>query len=73
MVLLLLDVELEDSCAFTIIVDVYNENAHRPIMKNKNTNTLLLPPLLIAFLSEMAISVLISIIFEVKNKQSKYF
>jgi len=72
-VLLLLVVELGDSCAFTIIVDRYNENAHRPIIKNKNSNTLLLLPLFIAFiLNEMAISVLISIILEVKNKQSKY-
>ena len=54
-VLLLLDVELEDSCAFTIIVDRYNQNAHRLIIKNKNSNTLLLLSLFIAFiLNEMA-------------------
>jgi hypothetical protein len=55
-VLLLLEVELEDGCAFTIIADRYNENAHRPVMKNKNTNTLLLLALCIAFfVNEQAI------------------
>jgi hypothetical protein len=73
-VLLLLDVELEDSCAFTIIVDRYNQNAHGLIIKNKNSNTLLLLPLFIAFiLNEMAISVLMPILFEVKNNNLNIF
>jgi hypothetical protein len=73
-VLLLLDVELEDGCAFTIIADRYNEKAHRAIMKNKHAKILLSLALFITFfVIELAILFSISIISEAKNKRSKCF
>ena len=72
LVLLLLGVELDDTWAAAIVVNIDNESRLSPITENKNINmTLLL--LLVYTDRDMRCCTIICYVFSMSNKQFKLF